>query len=152
MDAVQEEKKRGRRLFGGLLNTLSQTTPTGQQKRRQDIEKRQAEKAKQQKIDADIRKAERLEKLKVVRVEEQIKFDEKSVSLPPIPPRDGKGFRLIMNTDANTTHEFTSHGKLPLNESRAKIGTCSENVAFTTLTYAFSTTNHGNYCLLRQSA
>ena len=78
--SVQEEKKRGQRLFGGLLSTLSQSTPTGQQKRRQDIEKRQAEKAKQQKLDDEVRKAEKLAKLKEIRLAEQINFDEESVS------------------------------------------------------------------------
>ncbi len=77
---MQEEKKRGRRLFGGLLSTLSQSTPNGQQKRRQEIEKRQQEKAKQQKAADEIRRAERLAKLKVVRQAEQIKFNEESVS------------------------------------------------------------------------
>merc|ERR1712225_196839 len=38
--SVQEEKKRGQRLFGGLLSTLSQSTPNGQQKRRLEIETR----------------------------------------------------------------------------------------------------------------
>ena len=77
---VQEERKRGQRLFGGLLSTLSQSTPNGQQKRRQEIEKRQKEKAKQQKAADEIRRGERLAKLKEVRKAEQIKFDQKSVS------------------------------------------------------------------------
>lgn len=78
--SVQEEKKRGQRLFGGLLSTLSQSTPTGQQKRRQDIEKRQAEKAQQQKLDDEVRKAEKLAKLIKIRAIEQTKFIEESVS------------------------------------------------------------------------
>lgn len=75
-----EERKRGQRLFGGLLSTLSQSTSNGQQKRRLDIEKRQAEKAQQQKLDHEMRQAERLAKLKEIRKVEQIKFDEESVS------------------------------------------------------------------------
>ena len=78
--SVQEEKKRGQRLFGGLLSTLSQSTPTGQQKRRQDVEKRQAEKAQQQKLDDEVRKAEKFAKLIKIRAIEQIKFTEESVS------------------------------------------------------------------------
>jgi len=78
--SVQEEKKRGQRLFGGLLSTLSQSTPTGQQKRRQDIEKRQAEQAKQLKLDDEVRKAAKLAELKKIRAAEQIKFAEESVS------------------------------------------------------------------------
>lgn len=78
--SVQEEKKRGQRLFGGLLSTLSQTTPNGQQKRRLEIEKRQQEKAKQQKLEDEVRRAEKLAKLKAIRKEEQVKFDEETVS------------------------------------------------------------------------
>lgn len=78
---MQEERRRGQRLFGGLLSTLSQSTPNGQQKRRLEIEKRQAEKAQQQKHDDEVRRAEKLANLKKIRNTEQIKFDEESVSL-----------------------------------------------------------------------
>jgi hypothetical protein len=77
--SVVEERKRGQRLFGGLLSTLSQSTPNGQQKRRLEIEKRQQEKAKQQKAADEVRRAEKLANLKAVRKAEQIKFDEESV-------------------------------------------------------------------------
>lgn len=77
---MQEEKKRGQRLFGGLLSTLSQSTPTGQQKRRQEVEKRQQERAKQQKADDETRRKEKLASLKTVREAEQIKFNEVAVS------------------------------------------------------------------------
>jgi len=77
--SVQEERKRGQRLFGGLLSTLSQSTPNGQQKRRQEIEKRQQEKAKQQKAEDEGRRTQKLADLKAVRKAEQIKFDEQSV-------------------------------------------------------------------------
>lgn len=79
--SVQEEKKRGQRLFGGLLSTLSQSTPNGQQKRRLEIEKRQADRAKQQKLDDEARKAEKIAKLKEIRKAEQIKFDEQSMRI-----------------------------------------------------------------------
>ncbi|KAI9049968.1 hypothetical protein LZ554_006115 [Drepanopeziza brunnea f. sp. 'monogermtubi'] len=74
--SVQEEKRRGQRLFGGLLSTLSQSTPNGQQKRRLDIEKRQQEKAKQQKAADEARRREKLADLKTVRKAEQIIYDE----------------------------------------------------------------------------
>jgi len=77
--SVVEERKRGQRLFGGLLSTLSQSTPNGQQKRRLEIEKRQAERVKQQKLDDEARRKEKLAKLKEVRMVEQVKFDEQSV-------------------------------------------------------------------------
>lgn len=75
-----EEKKRGKRLFGGLLSTLSQTTTNSQQKRRQEIEKRQQEKATKQKIEDDKRRTERLAKLDTIRKIEQVRFDEQVVS------------------------------------------------------------------------
>jgi pinin/SDK/memA/ protein conserved region len=78
--SVQEERKRGQRLFGGLLSTLSQSTPNGQQKRRLEIEKRQQEKAKQQKVEDEIRRKEQRAKLDVIRKAEQVKFNEESVS------------------------------------------------------------------------
>ncbi|KAH7419561.1 pinin/SDK/memA/ protein conserved region-domain-containing protein [Cadophora sp. MPI-SDFR-AT-0126] len=74
--SVQEEKKRGQRLFGGLLSTLSQSTPNGQQKRRLEIEKRQHEKVKQQKEADEARRREKLADLKAIRKAEQIIYDE----------------------------------------------------------------------------
>ncbi|KUJ19276.1 uncharacterized protein LY89DRAFT_683182 [Mollisia scopiformis] len=79
--SVQEEKKRGQRLFGGLLSTLSQSTPNGQHKRRLEIEKRQQERAKQQKAEDDVRRAEKLAKLKAIRKVEQVKFDEETMRI-----------------------------------------------------------------------
>ncbi|KAJ0107597.1 hypothetical protein J7T55_007787 [Diaporthe amygdali] len=72
----QEEKKRGRRLFGGLLSTLSQTTANSQQKRRLEIEKKQQEKAVKQKTEDDKRRTEKLARLDKVRRIEQVRFDE----------------------------------------------------------------------------
>lgn len=77
----QEEKKRGRRLFGGLLSTLSQTTANSHQKRRLEIEKKQQEKASKQKTEDDKRRAEKLDKLDKIRRIEQVRFDEQVVSL-----------------------------------------------------------------------
>ncbi|KUI59832.1 hypothetical protein VP1G_07051 [Cytospora mali] len=72
----QEDKKRGRRLFGGLLSTLSQTTTNSQQKRRHEIEKRQQEKAVQQSREDEKRRSEKLAKLERIRNIEQVRFDE----------------------------------------------------------------------------
>jgi hypothetical protein len=44
-----------------------------------EIEKRQQEKAKQQKAADEVRRAEKLANLKAIRKVEQIKFDEESV-------------------------------------------------------------------------
>ncbi|KAH7037907.1 pinin/SDK/memA/ protein conserved region-domain-containing protein [Microdochium trichocladiopsis] len=75
-ESLQEEKKRGKRLFGGILGTLSRSAPSTHQKRRQDIERRQQERAHQQRADDDKLRGENLAKLKKIRQVEQIKFDE----------------------------------------------------------------------------
>lgn len=75
----EEEKKRGRRLFGGLLNTLNQSKPSAQQNKRREIEQRQQEKVQKQKAEDDKRLAERLGKINSARRAEQIYFDEKVV-------------------------------------------------------------------------
>ncbi|KAK8058888.1 hypothetical protein PG994_009336 [Apiospora phragmitis] len=76
LSTSMEEKKRGRRLFGGLLNTLSQTTTNSQQKRRQEIERRQQEKATQQRAEDSKHREARLAKVREVRQREQINFEE----------------------------------------------------------------------------
>jgi hypothetical protein len=75
-----EEKKRGQRLFGGLLSTLSRKTDTSQQKKRQEIERRQQERAQAHKIEDDKRRAEKLAKLNHLRKIEQVKWEEHVVS------------------------------------------------------------------------
>lgn len=74
--ATQEDKRRGKRLFGGLMNTLNQGPSTIQQKRRQEIEKRQKERMQKQDAEDGQRRAERLAQLRAVRIREQIIFDE----------------------------------------------------------------------------
>ncbi|APA15006.1 hypothetical protein sscle_14g097760 [Sclerotinia sclerotiorum 1980 UF-70] len=79
--SVQEERKRGQRLFGGLLNTLNQSTPNGQQKKRQEIEARQKERAAQRKVEAEVKRKEKLANLRAVRMVEQVKFQEESMRI-----------------------------------------------------------------------
>ncbi|KAI0104196.1 pinin/SDK/memA/ protein conserved region-domain-containing protein [Nemania sp. FL0031] len=74
--ARQEEKKRGRRLLGGLMNTLSQASAGSQHRKRQDIERRQQAKSTQQRVEEDRLRMQRLSKLESVRKFEQLKFDE----------------------------------------------------------------------------
>jgi hypothetical protein len=83
VSSAQEEKKRGQRLFGGLINTLSQSTSSVQQKKRLEIEKRQQERARLQKAEDESRRAEILQKLKEARKREQVKFNEQSVHTQP---------------------------------------------------------------------
>ncbi len=74
-----EERRRGQRLFGALLGTLSQSSSTLAQKRRVDIEKKQQAKLKLQAEEFDQKRKQRLDELLAVRRREQKKFDEQSV-------------------------------------------------------------------------
>ncbi|KAK2064137.1 hypothetical protein LY76DRAFT_587693 [Colletotrichum caudatum] len=71
-----EEKKRGKRLFGGLLSTLSQTNSGSQHKKRREIEQRQHERAQKQRAEDEKRRIEKLARITEARWQEQIKFDE----------------------------------------------------------------------------
>ncbi|KAL2128063.1 hypothetical protein VTI74DRAFT_9767 [Chaetomium olivicolor] len=71
-----EEKKRGQRLFGGLVSALSRPASGAQQKKRLEIERRQQEKAQQRRAEDEKRRIERLERLKRTREIEQIKLEE----------------------------------------------------------------------------
>ncbi|KAK1773401.1 pinin/SDK/memA/ protein conserved region-domain-containing protein [Copromyces sp. CBS 386.78] len=73
-----EEKKRGRRLFGGLLNTLSQTTPNkAHQHRRKEIERRQQERVQQQRVEDDRRRTDLLAERRSFRETKQVDFEER---------------------------------------------------------------------------
>lgn len=76
----EQEKKRGQRLFGGLLSTLSQKPANSQQKKRLEIERRQQERAQQRRAEDDKRRVEKLARLNHARKIEQVKFDEQVVS------------------------------------------------------------------------
>jgi len=80
-----EERRRGQRLFGALLGTLSQSSTTAAQKRRADIEKKQQAKLKLQAEEFDQKQKERLDELMKIRRREQKKFDEQSVSELRLP-------------------------------------------------------------------
>ncbi|KAH6661196.1 pinin/SDK/memA/ protein conserved region-domain-containing protein [Truncatella angustata] len=74
--ATVEEKKRGKRLFGGLLNTLSRTNDSSSQRRRSEIERKQQAKVSQQKAEDDKHREARLAKLKAARQRDQIEWEE----------------------------------------------------------------------------
>lgn len=74
-----EERKRGQRLFGALLGTLSQSSSSTANKRRTDIEKKQQAKLKLQAEEHEEQKKQRLESLMAVRRKEQKKYDKQSV-------------------------------------------------------------------------
>ncbi|KAI9773566.1 MAG: hypothetical protein M1840_006840 [Geoglossum simile] len=76
-----EERKRGQRLFGALLGTLSQSSSSAAQRRRADIEKKQQAKLKLQAEEYDLKKKKELEELTTLRKQEQRKFDEQSMRI-----------------------------------------------------------------------
>lgn len=86
-----EERKRGQRLFGALLGTLSQGSSNAAQKRRADIEKRQQAKLKQQDEEDAQRRRERLENLRAIRRKEQVKYEENTVWGPSQIKGGGEG-------------------------------------------------------------
>ena len=75
-----DERKRGKRLFGSLLGTLAQNSSSTAQKRRTDIEKKQQEKIKLQDEEDDEKKRQKMAVLVEQRRNEQIRYDEQSVS------------------------------------------------------------------------
>ena len=74
-----EERKRGQRLFGALLGTLSQSSSSTAQKRRADIEDKQRSKLKAQNEEETERRKEKIEALTRLRRKEQIRFERESV-------------------------------------------------------------------------
>ncbi|KAI9845246.1 MAG: hypothetical protein M1837_005002 [Sclerophora amabilis] len=76
-----EDRKRGQRLFGGLLGTLSQGSSSIAQKRRADIEKKQQVKLKLQTEEYDEKKRQELNQLIARRRIEQKKYDEQSMRI-----------------------------------------------------------------------
>lgn len=74
-----EERKRGQRLFGALLGTLSQSSSSTANKRRTDIEKKQQAKLELQAEEHEEQKKQRLKSLMAVRRKEQKKYDKQSV-------------------------------------------------------------------------
>ncbi|KAK2794906.1 hypothetical protein FQN50_009830 [Emmonsiellopsis sp. PD_5] len=78
---VTEERKRGQRLFGALLGTLSQSSSTAAQKRRADIEKKQQAKLKMQDQEYNELTRKKHEDLLAMRREEQRIYDKQSMHL-----------------------------------------------------------------------
>ncbi|KAJ0419835.1 pinin/SDK/memA/ protein conserved region-domain-containing protein [Aspergillus carlsbadensis] len=68
-----EERKRGQRLFGSLLGTLSQSSTSAAQRRRADIERKQQDKLKLQDEEyGELKKKRREERLAVRRKEQKL--------------------------------------------------------------------------------
>jgi len=139
---MQEERKRGQRLFGGLLSTLSRKEPNNQNQRRQEVEKRQVEKEKARKEGDEERKRERLAKLRSVRIAEQGKWEEQAVCVSV-----GVAERLLRCwIDEDEAHEYESYGEIVEYEDKSEIGMCAVSLFCknSLLIDTHSTTNHGN--------
>lgn len=77
----EEDRKRGQRLFGGLLGTLSQKPSIAAQRRRADIEKKQQEKLKTQDVQYGEQKKRRKEELEEIRRREAPLYEREAVCL-----------------------------------------------------------------------
>jgi len=78
-----EERRRGQRLFGAVLGTLSQSSASASQKRRADIEKKQQAKLKLRDEELQEQKRRQAEEVLRRRRKDQRKYDEQSVGLLP---------------------------------------------------------------------
>jgi hypothetical protein len=77
----EEDRKRGQRLFGGLLGTLSQKPSHAAQRRRADIEKKQQEKLKTQDVEYGELKKRRKEQREEIRKREKPLYEREVVCL-----------------------------------------------------------------------
>ncbi|KAJ5560923.1 hypothetical protein N7535_009120 [Penicillium sp. DV-2018c] len=75
----EEDRKRGQRLFGGLLGTLSQSSSSAAQRRRADIEKKQQEKLKTQDVQYDELKKRRKQLRDEVRRREKPLYEREAM-------------------------------------------------------------------------
>lgn len=128
-----EERKRGQRLFGALLGTLSQSSNSTAQKRRADIERRQQDKLKLQDEEYDELKKKRREERLVIRKKEQKLYEEEAVGFFFFFPHwrcciwntDG----CLLFSDAHPAFEFVSNGSFSKDQDRAGIGMYHDNSA-----------------------
>jgi pinin/SDK/memA/ protein conserved region len=87
-----EEKKRGQRLFGRLLGTLSQTSTKPAHKKRDEIEKRQQERVRRDNEEREEERKRKKEELLRVRRAEQKVWDRESEKLRQRNARAMAGF------------------------------------------------------------
>ena len=108
-----EERKRGQRLFGALLGTLSQTSAKPAHRKRDEIERRQQEKLRQKDEDLAEEKRKAREKLDAVRREEQKVWNRQGVS-----DEDSCDWWTQADTVvvANKASEHASHSAFSQNE------------------------------------
>ncbi|KAK2865398.1 hypothetical protein FQN49_003612 [Arthroderma sp. PD_2] len=78
---IEEERKRGRRLFGALLGTLSQSSSSPAQKQRSEIDRKQQAKLKLQDKEYNELTKKKYEDILAVRRKEQILYDDQSMEI-----------------------------------------------------------------------
>ncbi|KAI5282478.1 hypothetical protein KEM54_002714 [Ascosphaera aggregata] len=79
--AAAEERKRGQRLFGALLGTLSQTPSSASQRRRAEAEKKQAARLRMKEGELDENALARREEIIAQRRREQVVFNRQAMRL-----------------------------------------------------------------------
>lgn len=116
-----EERKRGQRLFGALLGTLSQRSNTAAQKRRADIERKQQDKLKLQDEEYDELKKKKREERAAIRKKEQRYYEEESVSAClPLSLRACSLWLVLI--DANPALESVGNGTFFEDKIGASVG------------------------------
>lgn len=150
-----EERKRGQRLFGALLGTLSQSSNSTAQKRRADIERRQQDKLKLQDEEYDELKKKRREERLVIRKKEQKLYEEEAVGFFFFFPIGGAVYGIL--TDVYFFQMRTRHSNLLAMARFLKTRTepvlvCIMIIQHTAMVHVrilmylvLSTTNHGSY-------
>ena len=89
------DRKRNKRLFGGLLSTLSQKPAnTATQRRRQEIEARKKEEVSRREAELDAKQQERTARLYEIRRREQRRVDEKDMHVRNASVRARAGFLM----------------------------------------------------------
>ncbi|KAM5446480.1 hypothetical protein MaudCBS49596_006592 [Microsporum audouinii] len=77
----EEERKRGRRLFGALLGTLSQSSSSPAQRKRSEIDKKQQAKLKLQDKEYNELTKKKYEDIMAARRKDQILYDDQSLEI-----------------------------------------------------------------------
>jgi hypothetical protein len=120
----EEDRKRGQRLFGGLLGTLSQKPTNAAQRRRADIEKKQQEKLKTQDVEYGELKKRRKEQREEIRRREKPLYEREVVCFIHLIFSYLWKYRFLTDVvlDADAAYEYDRHGTLPQNTDRTRSG------------------------------
>lgn len=116
----EDERKRGQRLFGGLLGTLSQSSTSAAQKRRADIEKRQQDKLKSQDSEYDGLKKRHKDRRDAIRRKEKPFYEREAVGLPVTWYMQQD--LTYQFTDPDSPFEFSGYGAFPEDKDRTCVG------------------------------